>query len=339
MKISTVDAPESLTDILHAGLVPMLVSSPGVGKSTIIMELAKKNKLKVIDLRLSQCDPTDLNGFPSMNAARTRSGYVPMDTFPIEGDPIPEGYVGWLLLLDELNSASQAVQAAAYKIVLDRQVGQFNMHKRVAIVAAGNLATDKAIVNRMSTAMQSRMCHFELEVNHNHWLDWAHENGIDYRVTSYIGFKPNILHNFNPDHNDYTFPCPRTWEFVSKIIKDWKEIPLKKIPSIAAAIGEGAGREFFGYTQIFERLPTIQSIIANPAGIEVPNESSIQFAIAGLLTHNASKSNIQPLMTFINRLPIEFQVITIKGFLKRTRELLQTDPVKLWIKINSRELM
>jgi len=61
MQISTVDAPEHLLDILKVGLVPMLVSSPGVGKSTIIKELAKKNNLKVIDLRLSQCDPTDLN--------------------------------------------------------------------------------------------------------------------------------------------------------------------------------------------------------------------------------------------------------------------------------------
>lgn len=61
MKIPTTDAAECLMDVLKAGHVPMLKGSPGVGKSDIISKLADDHKLKVIDLRLSQCDPTDLN--------------------------------------------------------------------------------------------------------------------------------------------------------------------------------------------------------------------------------------------------------------------------------------
>ena len=208
MKSSTKHCAEFIMDYLLAGEVPMITSSPGVGKSDIIRSVAKQNNLLVIDLRLSQCDPTDLNGFPSLNMDKTRSGYVPMDTFPIEGDILPEGYKGWMLLLDELNSASQAVMAAAYKLILDRQVGMFKLHKNVAIVAAGNLSTDKAIVNRTSTAMQSRLCHIELEVDNEAWIEWAHTHGIDYRITSFIEFKPDLLHNFDPNHNDNTFPCP-----------------------------------------------------------------------------------------------------------------------------------
>lgn len=39
----------------------MLSGSPGCGKSQVAYQIAKKHKLKLIDLRLSQCDPTDLN--------------------------------------------------------------------------------------------------------------------------------------------------------------------------------------------------------------------------------------------------------------------------------------
>jgi hypothetical protein len=338
MKISTNDAPELLMDVLKVGLVPMLVGSPGVGKSTIIRDLAEKKKLKVIDLRLSQCDPSDLLGFPVVNQERTKSGYVPMVTFPVEGDEIPAGYRGWLLLLDEFNSASRNVQAAAYKIVLDKQVGDHKLHPRVAIVAAGNLTTDRAIVNPMSTAMQSRLIHYELSMNHKDWTAWAHQAQIDHRVISYINFKPDMLHKFDAHHDDATFPCPRTWEFVSKIIHSWDSISTTKLPAVAGAIGEGAAREFVMFVDIFKSLPTIGAILANPTGLPVPEEASVQFAISGMITNNVNKQNIDKLVTFVRRMPIEFFVITIQDILNRNRALIETPAIQKCMVDLSKEL-
>lgn len=339
MKITTVDAPKHLMKSLRAGLVPMLASSPGIGKSSIIKQLAEQHKLKVIDLRLSQCDPTDLNGFPSLHADRTKAGYLPMDIFPIAGDPVPEGYRGWILLLDEINSASSAVQAAAYKIVLDKQVGMHDLHPNVAIVAAGNLATDKAIVNPMSTAMQSRMVHYELDVVPNDWVAWAHENEIDYRVPAYINFKPGMLHSFDPSHDDATFPCPRTWEFVSKLIVNIKHLAPDDIPDLAGAIGEGPAREFFTFCEIFKSLPTIDQILANPEGYPVPNEPSVQFALVGMITHHITDKTAANLVKFMRRLPVEFFIITIRDIVRRKRSLLQNEDVQKCVTELSRELM
>ena len=97
--------------------------------------------------------------------------FTPFSIFPLENDPIPQGYDGWMLLLDELSSANKQVQAAAYKLILDRQVGSFNLHPNCAIVAAGNKITDKAVVTQMSTALQSRLIHYELSVS----VDDLHE--------------------------------------------------------------------------------------------------------------------------------------------------------------------
>lgn len=115
IKIKISEVEELVTIALQSGLVPMLHGSPAVGKSAIVRAIAKKFRLKLIDLRLSQCDPTDLLGFPDIarNQQRPKAGYVPMETFPIEGDPLPDGYDGWLLFLDELVSAPLGVQAAA----------------------------------------------------------------------------------------------------------------------------------------------------------------------------------------------------------------------------------
>ncbi len=158
VEISASAMVEALDTVLMSKLTPMLVGSPGIGKSDIVKSVAKKHNLKLIDMRLAQSDPTDLNGFPTLQQDGTRMDYAPPTTFPLQNlDTVPQGYDGWLLFLDEINAAPPAIQAAAYKLVLDRQIGMHNLHKRVAIVCAGNKATDKAIVNRLSTAMQSRM--------------------------------------------------------------------------------------------------------------------------------------------------------------------------------------
>lgn len=339
MFISPAQAPELILDIFRAGLVPMLTSSPGIGKSSIAKQIAKKENLKVIDLRLAQSDPTDLNGFPAINEDHTRAGYVPMDTFPIEGDSIPEGYNGWLLLMDEFNSAPMSVQAAAYKIVLDKQVGKFNLHKHVVIMCAGNLDTDRAIVNRLSTAMQSRMIHLQLEVDHGAWIKWAMAEGIDYRVISWLNLTKDALHKFDPDHNDKTFPCPRTWEFVSKIIKPWDIVHKSKMPIIVGTVGEGMANEFMGFLALFDIIPTIAECIANPTSIELDIEPSFMYALSGMIYKNLVASNIDKLIQLINRMPIEFQIYTLNGAMSQDRSLTETPAGKKWIKENAQQLL
>lgn len=206
MKINSKAATDLILETLKAGLVPMLKGSPGIGKSDIIREIGNNNNLEIIDFRLAQADPTDMLGMPFISGNRTDNH--PPVSFPIAGDEPPKGKNGWILFFDEINSAPLSVQAASYKIILDRMVGNHKLHPKVAIVAAGNLDSDKAITNRISTALQSRMIHFELEVDHKSWLEWANNNEVDYRIKSFIGFKPEMLHHFDPNHKDNTFPTP-----------------------------------------------------------------------------------------------------------------------------------
>ncbi len=202
-------APETVTlikDCLQAGLVPMIAGDAGIGKSDIVYQVFNSYKLKLIDIRLSQYDPTELNGYPAIK--KERATHIPLDTFPLEDTPLPKNYNGWGIFFDEFNSANLAVQAAAYKIVLDRCIGQYTLNKKTAIVCAGNLITSNAIVQRMSTAMQSRLIHAELVVDINSWVQWANLHKIDHRIIAYLQNVPTNLHNFQPNHDDKTFACP-----------------------------------------------------------------------------------------------------------------------------------
>lgn len=336
MKIKISQAPDLVTMILQAKLVPMIHGSPAVGKSAIVRRIAKQFKLKLIDLRLSQCDPTDLMGFPKIHG--TRAGYVPMDTFPIEGDAIPEGYNGWLLFLDEFNSAPMAVQAAAYKLVLDRMVGQHNLHKNVAVVCAGNLETDGAIVQPMSTALQSRLIHLEVMVDVKQWCLWADEEHIDARITSYLGFRPDQIYTFHPDHSDKTYASPRTWEFTHKLLAV-RSIDRETLPVYAGTLSEGVAREFMGFCQIEDKLPKMEAIERAPNSTFVPDEPSAHHALCGALAAHMTLNNCSALLDYIARIPAEFQVTAIRRSAKRNPELMGHSDFGKWVTKFAAEMM
>jgi hypothetical protein len=329
VQVKASQATSMLTQFIKAKLVPMLVGSPGSGKSQIVHQIAKQYGLRVIDLRLSQADPTDLLGFPQIKGSK--AGYVPMETFPIEGDEIPKGYVGWLLFLDEFNSASPAVQSASYKLVLDRMVGTHHLHKNVAVICAGNLETDNAIVQPMSTALQSRLVHLELVVDAKEWNEWATSHGVDHRITSYIKFKPGNLYTFLPDHTDNTYACPRSWEFTDRLLKVSDIDDKDLLPMLAGTISEGVAREFLGFCKIYQNLPTMEQIQTNPEGIPVPDEPSVLFALTGSIAHNINTENATSLMKFVERLPVEFQVVTMKEAWRRNGAIKENAAVRAWV--------
>ena len=333
-EVNAVELQEALIEDFKVGLVPMVSSSPGMGKSDIIRTIADLFKLKVIDLRVSQCEPVDMQGYPGVIDGRM-TFHIP-EYFPIETDKVPDGYDGWLLFLDEFNSGNKQTEAAAYKLILDRAVYKHKLHSRCLIAAAGNLTTDRAIVNTQSTATTSRLTHYRMRVDHKVWVDWANAHEIDHRIVSLMKFKPELLHRFDTSTNELTFPCPRTWEFASKVITGKNEISHITKIRLAGTVGEGAAVELATYCEIYQNLPTIEQILSNPkSGWKVPKEPSEQYAVTTMLSHNTTLNTIDKIIIAINRLPVDFQVITFKDIYKRTPELKGHPVIKEWITKNA----
>lgn len=331
---------EACKDILKAGLVPNVLGSPGVGKSDMVNQIAEAFGLYVIDFRAAQSDPTDFNGFPTMNEDRTRSYYAPPMTFPLENDSIPEGYSGWLLFFDELNTSPPMVQAAAYKVLLDRMVGQQHLHKKVAMVCAGNLETDKAITQRLSTAMQSRLITIEVKPDVNEWCEWAQKNGVDHRIVAYVQWRPDNLHAFNANHSDFTFPCPRTYKFASNLFDVWgNTIGIDKLEILKGTVGPGVAAELITFCDIFQDLPTRQQMIDDPDTVLInSSQLDILHAITGIIAKEFDTNSSESLLKIINKMPVEFQVVTVNGILRRDVNMKEEVNLKPWIRTNAARL-
>lgn len=315
---------EHIIRCLYAGVVPFVKSSPGMGKSSIMRSIAKELNLYLIDHRLSTSPPEDLSGLPRFRPDG-KAEFSPFDIFPVEGDEIPEGYDGWLIFLDEFNSAKKDTMAAAYKIVLDKMVGQRRLHSRCLIACAGNLGTDRAIVNDIGTAMQSRVVHIEMETNFNEWLaDVAIKEGYDPRIIAYLNFRNQALLDFRPDHTDSTFCCPRTWEFMNKLVTG-HEIVDKDIPLYAGTITSGEAVQFVQFCKVFGSIPTIAMIIADPKATAVPNDASSRWAVISMIADKATEDNLEKLGVYADRFDMTFRILFWRMVLIRN-PLLRSNP-------------
>ena len=76
-------------------LAVMLWGAPGIGKSSIVQQVAKAQGLDFVDVRLSQLAPTDLRGLPVAESGTAK--WFPPEFLPTSGSGI--------FFLDELSSA------------------------------------------------------------------------------------------------------------------------------------------------------------------------------------------------------------------------------------------
>lgn len=161
-----------------------------------------------------------------------------------DGEPPTKGR--GILFMDEFNSAAPATQAAAMQLILTGKIGDYTLLGGWWIVGAGNRESDRSVVHRMPAALSNRFVHLDLEVNLEDWSQWGMRNKMPSELISFIRFRPNLLHVFDPSQR--AFPTPRSWSFVSKIMNSGLDVDIEG-EILKGTVGEGAAIEFSAFLQ------------------------------------------------------------------------------------------
>ena len=318
------DAFETALAFINADLPVMLWGSPGVAKSALAANLARETGRTLVDERLSTLESLDLRGTPHVVgdavAWAMPTMFAKLWRADARGEPT-------MLFLDELVNAAQSTQAAAYQLVLNRCVGDQTLPPGCVVIAAGNRQSDKAAAQRMPTALANRFAHIDLDADADTLRAHAARMGWHPMVIAFLAFRPAGVHDMTVQ-DARAFPSPRAWESVSKIMQT---NPAEHVRprAVRALIGEAWGGEFEAFARTYGRIPSIDNILANPAGAPVPGggfpgEAALCFAVATALAARATVSNFDAVWTYAQRMSGDFAGLIMADATRRDPNLMST---------------
>ena len=253
LTITSVQARKAILTAFKAKRPIFLWGPPGIGKSEVVAEVAEELNGHVIDLRMAQMEPTDIRGIPFYNKDNGKMDWAsPVD---LPDEELASKYPIVVLFLDEMNSAPPAVQAAGYQLILNRRVGKYKLPDNVVIVAAGNRESDKGVTYRMPMPLANRFLHLEMRPDFGSWQVWAVNKGIHKDVVGYLSFAKQDIYDFNSKSSSRAFATPRSWVFVSDLLKDDSIDTDTLFNLVAGAVGEGLAVKFMAHRKVSGRMP------------------------------------------------------------------------------------
>jgi len=260
LTITSVQARKAINKAFASNRPVFLWGPPGIGKSEVVQEIADDLNGYVIDLRMAQMEPTDIRGIPFFNKEIGKMDWAPPVDLPDE--EFASQYPLIVLFLDEMNSAPPAVQAAGYQLILNRRVGKYKLPDNVRIVAAGNRDSDKGVTYRMPMPLANRFVHLEMRPDFASWQNWAVNKGIHKDVVGYLSFAKQDLYDFDSKSSSRAFATPRSWVFVSDLLKDEDTDNDTLFNLVAGAVGEGLAVKFMAHRKVSGKMPEPSDILS-----------------------------------------------------------------------------
>jgi len=293
--------------------------------------ISKEDKVKVsenpekyffmMDIRLSQLDPSDLRGLPALNGKSVVEWKIPfwLHVASLKG-------AKGIIFFDEINLAPPSIQAAAYQLIHDRELGETPISSGVLPIGAGNRLEDRANVYDLPRPLQNRFTHTTLRPpvitqdcksrnGITDWGEWALNNDIDMNIVTFLIQRPNLLNpKINQDSNERAFPTPRSWAVCSKLIKGEKD--LEWIEELAStAVGSGAASELVS-TIKFQRQINLNDILKHPEKAGDIKELDLKYSLLSLVSEwyaiNNKKESLETVLQIANIIQPEFAILLLR---------------------------
>jgi hypothetical protein len=319
-----------LIDALQAGLVPMIHGRRGTGKSDLMRSIAAELfEGRFIDTRAPNHEPQDIAGLPAIDLDAGAARLLPLDIMPNEAR---DGATG-LWAMDEVNRATRQMQSVLLGLILDGYAGGYRKPDGWRIIAAGNLASERAFVEPMDPALKSRFEHFYIQADLLELIAYGEGAGWSPAVLAFLRHAPDCLYT-DAEKDEHADANPRSWEQLSRVLH---VAPRERWSGHAfGKVGRKAGERFAQFLAIWGKLPPLPVILADPDGAPVPafNEPGLLYALQSALSRAADLQNIGAVVRYLGRLPREFAIAGVVQAARRDASLRETPAYIQWALAN-----
>jgi hypothetical protein len=259
--------------------------------------------------------------------------------------PVPR--VG-VLFLDEFSQAEDDVKKPAAELVYKGAVGTARLPIGWRVVSAGNRMKDRSGVLRELMFIVNRRLRLEIDASLDAWRRWAmalpDASRPHFLTMSFAERNPDVVFQETiPDGADpFCTPrslCQMDWELRALRAPEVAELDLLPTDDLsrevaAGRVGKGAAAQFFTHIKYAEELPTLDEIVTDPMRAKLPPKRDAQMVAAFMLVHNAGAANINPVVTYMERLAVEMQALTMRNLITRpdvASAILVTPAVNRWL--------
>jgi hypothetical protein len=228
----------------------------GIGKSTLVYQLAKQLELPVVERRASQMTEGDLLGLPKVEDNVTQ-WLAPEWLHTACNKPV-------ILFLDEVDRATMEVRQGIFELCDSRKIAGYTLHPDTLIFAAVNGGEHGAQyqVGEMDPAELDRYTVFDVEPTVEDWLNWAKDEVCD-EIWNFINQNHQHLEHREDYEPNKVYPSRRSWERLSKTLSGLGKIDHS--PTLyhlaTAFVGFEAAIALNDFIKNYERQVTVEDIL------------------------------------------------------------------------------
>lgn len=231
------DALLTVSLVIKSGAVPLLIGESGIGKTSLVRELGKRQGYYVVNIDGNLLKEGEIGGLPTVEDYTTnidgifknrKKTVYAVHTKLLEIDKALEESINSkvLLFIDEINRCEHSVQQELMNLILNREINGYKLSDNVHVIAAMNPSnkydefqqSDYQVVD-MDPAQEDRFVWIELDVDVKTWIQWAMNDKVNIHehILEFIGTFPEYLHT--PYSQESIKATPRSWERVSNSYK------------------------------------------------------------------------------------------------------------------------
>jgi hypothetical protein len=327
-----------------------LRSPPGYGKTSTILDLVPRlsqitgKRLGISIVSGPNLQPGDTVGF---GIPKHNEGYSEMVfTLPFfmrseEGKLLSE-YDGGVLFIDEADKMDVDIKKVVGEGALSGRFGPHRLPPGWVVWMAGNRAEDRSGSTKELDHLISRRFEIDIEPDIEGWEEWAHKSSIHPSIIAFAVSNPQIVFSGKVPEKQGPSCNPRSLVSTGELLASMADTSTGNIPTdtdaieiASGGIGQAAAGQLFATLRLESELPAIQTIINNPGAARLPTKPDAQMLVCYKLASLSSAENLDPVITYIERLPADFAATYAKAVITRAPTLISHKAMLDWVKRNN----
>lgn len=333
-----------------------LVSPPGVGKSDFVhwlrAYLSKRDGFEwgLFEMFLATYTPPDLMGylhFEKNEDGTARSVFsTPAWMYDKQGRHISQ-FKRSLVFMDEFGQGEGDVKRASAQLVLKGELGPHVLPEGAVVIAASNRASDRSGVTKSFDFVINRRLELHITPDVTSWLQWASENAVHPSLIAFAKLHSDAVFGGLLPKEQGPFCTPRSLVMLGTMLEriarannptaTQVNLPYEgpALAVIQGMIGVAAGQQFATMMVLQTEAPSFEEIVADPKGVRVPEAIDAQVMVTYALAHRVDDKTIEPVITYVDRLPADFALTFVNSVIARTPKIIQSPALMKWISKNN----